>query len=465
MHLIVREHERIPVVAERERADERALTDAESELLLRTCELARIPAVVGAYRSVKFRSYCGVIQAGSLVVEVLPKIAQDDGFDRALLLRMIALASDFPLAAVDSDRLAMQGHSLLLALVRWYCDELQAQMHQGMLKQYVTAAEPLASIRGRWRPDVDALRHAGRRDRMHCEFDELTANNRYNQALKAALRRVMPLVRQSDVVSRQVAQLLGWMVDVDDVVVRAAQLDELPMNRLTQRYSRALMMARWFLSSHSPDLSNGREAGLALLFDMNALFQRTLGALIRRVLPEGLHLREEGPRRYLATDELGQRQFQMRPDLCILRGDEVLAIADAKWKLLDLSASAGQPGVAQADAYQLHAYASAYGCTRVALWYPCPGARDEPNEQGSRLYEFSGGATDEPLRQLLVQQVAMPFPVAGERWIDAMTSEVRAQLGLLLGASVGPGPGDLSLARYWAGKCPLSMSDLSQPEG
>lgn len=446
MHLVVREHERIPVVAERQRADERALTVAESELLLRTCERERIPAVVGGYRSVKFRSYCGVIQAGSLVVEVLPKIALDDGFDRALLLRMIALASDFPLAAVDSDRLAVQGHSLLLALVRWYCDELLAQMHQGMLKQYVSVAEPLASIRGRWRPDVDALRHAGRRDRMHCEFDELTANNRYNQTLKAALRRVMPLVRQSESVSRRVSQLLGWMVDVDDGPVRAAQVDELPLNRLTQRYSRALMMARWFLSEESPDLSRGRESGLALLFDMNALFQRSLGALLRRVLPKGLHLREEGPRRHLAKDELGQRQFQMRPDLCILRGDEVLAIVDAKWKLLDPSVNGGQPGVAQADAYQLHAYASAYGCSRVALWYPGTAALGEPNVSEPRLYQFSSAASGEPASLLLVQQVAMPFPVAGERWIDAMTAEVRAQLGLLLGASAGLGVRDLSVA-------------------
>jgi 5-methylcytosine-specific restriction enzyme subunit McrC len=91
-----------------------------------------------------------------------------------------------------------------------------------------------------------------------------------------------------------------------------------------------------------------------LLFDINLLFQRTLGALVRRVLPAGLHLREEGPRRYLATDQLGQRQFELRPNLCILRGDEVLAIADAKWKLLEVEPESGRHGVAQADAYQLH---------------------------------------------------------------------------------------------------------------
>lgn len=431
MHLVVREHERISVVAERQRPDERALTTAEAELLLRTCEREGIAAVAGGYRSIKFRSYCGVIQAGSLLVEVLPKIAEDDGFDRTLLLRMIALASDLPLAGLDADRLALQQHSLLLALVRWFCDELARQLHQGMVKTYVTEADTLSSIRGRWRPQLDALRHAGRPDRMHCEFDELTLNNAYNQVLKAALRRVMPLARRSEELSRKASQLLGWMADVDDRSVCVAELDGLTMNRLTQRYGRALMMARWFLSSQAPDLNQGRSDGLALLFDMNVLFQRTLGALIRRVLPAGLQLREEGPRRHLATDQLGQRQFQMRPDLCILRGHEVLAIADAKWKLLDVEPESGRHGVAQADAYQLHAYASTYRCGRVALWYPRAAGADDDEPNGP-VFTLADPAPGESPRQLIIRRLQVSAAQPARAWIDAMTAEVATQLRLLL---------------------------------
>lgn len=431
MHLIVREHERIAVVDERRRPDERALNTAEAELLLRTCEREGIAAVAGAYRSIKFSSLCGVIQAGSLLVEVLPKIAEDDGFDRALLLRMIALASDFPLASLDADKLAVQQHSLLLALVRWFCDELARQLHQGMVKAYVTEEVALSAIRGRWRPVMDMLRHAGRPDRMQCEFDELTANNSYNQVLKAALRRVMPLARRSEELSRKVAQLLGWMVDVDDRLICVAQLDELPMNRLTQRYARALMMARWFLSSRAPGLRQGGSRGLALLFDMNQLFQRCLGALIRRVLPNDLHLREEGPRRHLATDQLGQRHFQLRPDLCILRGDEVLAIADAKWKLLDFESVGGRAGVGQADAYQMHAYATAYSCQRVALWYPQPSLATR-GESGWPIYKLAGVGERADRADLLVQPLRMISASSASVWLETMTAQVGIHLRDLL---------------------------------
>lgn len=432
MHLVVREHERIPVVAERHHPTERALTHAESEVLLRVCERQGIAAVSGAYRAVKFSSFCGVIQAGHLLVEVLPKIAQAENFDRALLLRMIALAHRLPVAGLDADQLVLQQHCMLMVLVRWFCDELTEQLHRGLLRGYVTDEAGLPTIRGRWRPQLDALRHAGRPDRMHCEFDELTANNAYNQALKAALQRVLPLARGSQELTRMATQLLASMSEVDTRVVHAGHLDALPSNRLTQRYSRALMMARWFLFDDAPDLRRGRAEGVALLFDMNLLFQRTLAALIRRVLPNDLELREEKPRRYLATDGLGQQQFQMRPDLCILRDGEVLAIADAKWKLLNTDHASGHLGVSHADAYQLHAYAISYRCQRVALWYPGTESA-EVSALPATVFTLPSHAEPVEGRELQVQRLFLGSAGSSAAWMAAMTAQVSELLAALTG--------------------------------
>jgi len=61
----------------------------------------------------------------------------------------------------------------------------------------------------------------------------------------------------------------------------------------------------------------------------------------------------------------------------IQRGDESVAILDAKWKRLDLAEP--NSGVASADAYQINAYASRHRCKRFALVYPasraCPPGR------------------------------------------------------------------------------------------
>jgi hypothetical protein len=96
MHLIVPEHEEMAVVAQRQDC-ERALHMAEADALWLMCERQKVAAMSWANRAVKFSHHCGVIQVGSLVVEILPKIADDDGFNRTVLLHMIDLACDFPL--------------------------------------------------------------------------------------------------------------------------------------------------------------------------------------------------------------------------------------------------------------------------------------------------------------------------------------------------------------------------------
>ena len=129
-------------------------------------------------------------------------------------------------------------------------------------------------------------------------------------------------------------------------------------------------MAEWFLANESSNLQAGASKGFALLFEMNMLFQSFLGRLLPAALPEGCALRQEGPRYYLAHSAEGLDRFQMKPDFCVLQGKDVVAIIDAKWKRLDPDGEYGKWGVSQADVYQLHAYPVAYGCPRVALWYP-----------------------------------------------------------------------------------------------
>lgn len=423
-NLCVREHERIAIAPKRE-AGERVLTQQEADSLMSVCERERIPALVGGYKSVKFDSFCGVIQAAGISVEILPKIADNDAFDRGVLLRMIALASDFPLARLDAQHIALQSQTLLRTLVRWFCDELFTQFHPGLLREYVNQADDLAAIRGRWRPDVDACRFPGRKDRMSCEFDELTTDNRYNQALKAALHCVQPLAHGSASLSRDVSALLGWLQDVSDLPVTAEQVRRLPSNRLTARYSRALRLAEWFLGAQAPDTRRGRSNGIALLFDMNDLFQSFLAAALRRTLPDGLRLREEGPRHFLTVGSDGNSRFQMKPDLCVLSGDQVIAVIDAKWKRLKPDNS--KLGIQQADIYQMHAYAHAYRCAQVALWYP--GHEGLNGGSGSPAFDFIVQSSAKSGARLHIHWIDLSVNLqSSTSWLNAIKDQIETGL-------------------------------------
>lgn len=435
MRLIVREHEEVRVVAQRQ-PGERALTQTEADTLWRVCERHRPGTFSWTHRAVRFSHYCGVIQAGMLVVEILPKIAEDDDFDRRVLLQMIDLACRFPVKEQDADQLSVGSPHLLAALMRWFCEELFAQFRQGLLRAYVTEADALPTVRGRWRPDVDACRHPGRPDRLQCEYDELTVDNPHNQALKAALRCIQPAARGLPALSVSVSTLLATLADVRDVRVDAATLDRLPSTRLTRRYERALMMARWFLAGASPDLQHGAQSALALIFDMNALFQATLAAAVRRVAPVGLTVHENGPGRHLAVDTQGARRVPLKPDLTLMEGDKAVAIIDAKWKRLKQTQSGTTSGLSSADVYQLHAYATAYDCACVALWYPAPtSAPGDADPLARPTYRWLKPSPPDPApATLAVDWLDLnPSTAPGAPWRQHLLGQVEAGLKRLMG--------------------------------
>jgi 5-methylcytosine-specific restriction enzyme subunit McrC len=344
---------------------------------------------------------------------------------------MLALAMNFPISRLDSQKLKLQSHNFLSVLVQWYCDELFNQFHRGLLRSYVTQEDALAVIRGRWRPEFDVRRFPGRKDRLNCEFDELTANNLYNRILKAALQKARFLSLGNSKSNINLEVLANWFSDVgvNDIQASAADVRRLPKNRLVSRYSRALMMAEWFLDYSAPDLRTGKGDALSLLFDMNALFQAFLARVLRMVLPSDFHLREEGPRYFLAKDQSGSNRFQMKPDICILKDNKTVAIIDAKWKRLSPDSLDGKWGVSQADMYQLFAYAKAYQCNRVALWYP--GHDSLPLTQFRPSFEFLGAGKHAMDESLHIDWLALEH-ANDTNWLQSVCNTAKVSLNRLL---------------------------------
>ena len=104
---------------------------------------------------------------------------------------------------------------------------------------------------------------------------------------------------------------------------------------------------------------------------MNQLFEAYVGAELRRkAWSEGLRVREQGPQKYLARRKDTDRNvFMMKPDISFLNeNNQVVAIADAKWKLLDEEER--KLGISQADLYQLESYATRYRVEELFLIYP-----------------------------------------------------------------------------------------------
>ena len=75
----------------------------------------------------------------------------------------------------------------------------------------------------------------------------------------------------------------------------------------------------------------------------------------------------QGATLYLAKRD-SANVFRLRPDLALRDGDYFPLLIDMKYKWLDADVRAS--GIAQADFYQMYAYARRYECPRVLMLYP-----------------------------------------------------------------------------------------------
>ena len=148
------------------------------------------------------------------------------------------------------------------------------------------------------------------------------------------------------------------------VPVTADTFDRLRLDRNTQRYHRSLELARLIILNYSPDLQGGSNNVLAILFDMNKLFERFILVHLRRAQSEF----KNG--KLSITGQASERFWKsktIRPDVVIdfhtLANAERI-ILDTKWKI----PKDDQPS--DDDLKQMYVYNLQFGARRSFLVYP-----------------------------------------------------------------------------------------------
>ena len=300
----------------------------------------------------------GILSIPGRTVEILPKI---DGGNRAVrkaLIRMLAVALDVRIASGELSALDTQRRDLLELLARLFADRLLAAVRRGLPRRYIAHEDDLPVLRGRLNVTRQVTHLAIRPDRLACRYDEFSEDTPLNRVLKAAVTRLVRLVRAPANV-RSLAELMARFEAVSDSP--HPRRETVRLDRTNTAFHDLYRMARLFLNDEWQSTTDGAADGFALLFPMHELFEKFVGRCLKRALaPRAVHLQRGG--RYALSDRL----FETRPDIVAetLEGSIVL---DTKWKELKRGDSLG---VAKDDVYQMIAYAHAWGATRLILLYP-----------------------------------------------------------------------------------------------
>jgi 5-methylcytosine-specific restriction enzyme subunit McrC len=360
---------------------DRAIPAAEAEMLARA---AAAPArrLKGAQRafelgrdSLTAQNLVGIVAVGGTSCEILPKIdrhaAGDAASLRRQLIRMLAVAYDLPIADDAATTTESQNHTLLEVLITRFAALLHEAVRRGIPRFYVARDDDLPALRGR----LDVARQftalAAGPQLLACRYDEFSEDIALNQAMKAAVVRLRALAR-SPANQRALADLSLVYTDVAAVPPASLRWDGIVADRTNSRWQGLLRLARLILGDRFQNSTHGTAEGFSLLFDMNALFERYVERLIApiasrhasRVVAQG------GGRSCLHPEDGGAPLFATYPDMQIMRGQQVVAVVDTKWKRLVDPTADRKMGVAQADLYQMMAYAQLYDCRSLILLYP-----------------------------------------------------------------------------------------------
>jgi 5-methylcytosine-specific restriction enzyme subunit McrC len=236
---------------------------------------------------IHFRNFVGVIQVGSLTIEILPKAdkvsdspAQKQKWQGALL-EMLRQAGFIRVASMSDARLRLRSSSLLDIYFESFLAGVDELVHHGLVRKYRQTCGNLTTLKGRILFQRHLAKNIVHRERFFTAQVFYDRNNPFNQILRVALDVLIRVSSNPHLVA--LANSLAILFeDVDGIGVTDRMFSRLPYTRNTERYRRTLQLARLIILNYSPDISGGREDVLAILFDMNSLFERFVYVQLKR---------------------------------------------------------------------------------------------------------------------------------------------------------------------------------------
>lgn len=245
------------------------------------------------HKHVRARHFVGYVEVGNVSIEILPKADQNDRSSHqtwsAALLEMLRVVLGLRLDPLPAASQKTSRSRLLDLIAQAYVTELDRLLHEGLARGYRTTSSNGTVFRGRLKVANhlrDNITHA---DRFFVEYDTFDHDILANRILVAALD-ALAWSALSETAGRSVDACLARFPELDHRTVTTTSFDRLKLTRATQRYTTALAYAQLILSNRGPHLRAGRDQVFALLFDMNALWERYIAILLRRVAPPVLHV-------------------------------------------------------------------------------------------------------------------------------------------------------------------------------
>ncbi len=306
---------------------------------------------------IRFKQYVGVIQAKGLTIEILPKTDQgDEKYWKSILLSMLCQVYDLNIRSIDQTSQRLRNSSILDLFILRFLDETERLVHRGLIKAYRKEDENLLTLKGKLLLSKHFAKNAVHQERFFVRHTVYDRGHIMNRILRQTLTCISEFSANT-FLQQRAANDLNFFPELEPVVVTEGLFSRLVYDRKSQDYREAMTLAQLILFNNLPDLSSGKHETMAMLFDMNRLWEKFVYVTLRKYLHD-----------YTIKDQVRRDFWEsplriIKPDI-VIRKDDGHYILDTKWKI----PHKGSP--ADADLHQMYVYYKYFDAKGVALVYP-----------------------------------------------------------------------------------------------
>ncbi|OWW25491.1 hypothetical protein B4Q04_07700 [Zobellia sp. OII3] len=310
------------------------------------------------HKGIKFSQYVGVIQIDGLTIEVLPKIdggSSNEALWQKVLIDMLRATKRLNVKKVGQANVNKQQIHLLDIYFEWFLNEIQLLTHQGLIKQYRTNKGNVKALKGKLEFAVDMNRNLIHKERFYTSHQVYDYDHQIHQILSLTLNIISQFSSGTYLYSK-CKRVQANFPEVSRVVVNATTFKKLTVNRKTQPYKTALEIARLIILNFAPNISSGKENMLALLFDMNNLWEEYVLAKLKAIPNEDLIIKGQQLKPFW-------NGISIKPDIVVHKAGKTYII-DTKWKHI------GRSKPSTHDLRQMYVYNEYWDSYYALLLYP-----------------------------------------------------------------------------------------------
>jgi len=318
------------------------------------------------HNGVRFNEYVGVLQVGKTVIEVLPKadkmsigVEVEDKW-RKTLIDMLKAVGSFDIKSTSDSHLKIKPNTILDLYFEMFIKEVEYLLQTGLVKQYRKKEGNLFALKGSIHFGKHIQKNITHQERFYVRYSTYDVNHVLHFILYKTICVLKRINTNTDLHGR-IGALLLHFPEMPEIKITQTTFEKINFNRKTGQYKKAIEIAKLILLQYHPDVSKGRNDVIALMFDMNLLWEQFIYVTLRKIKDKSTEVSAQTSKDFWQP-KAGSKS-KIRPDIKIIREGNTF-ILDTKWKNINGSKPTSE------DLRQMYVYHDYYNAKKVALVYP-----------------------------------------------------------------------------------------------